>query len=504
MRFYFEMNKKHFFSIISSLSLLACSINKEHSKQNAGSSSENYLTTVKPVADLNSLLRNPAMGWGLYDDANGEVQQADEYWRAQDSAANAYASFFYIRWRWTDMEPEEGRYAWIYDENYKKLIKGALDRGLKLCFRVYDNGQDNLRQGTPDYVRKAGAKGYEVGGTKGKHWTPYPDDPVYREKFEKFVQAFAKEYDNPAMVDFVDGFNLGWWGEAHHIKLQEGSLLDEVFDWYTTVYSSNFKNVILSLPFGSQVGFETEKRIAIDKKGYAMRRDGLGSMWFSEEEQAVANSMYGKTLLIGESCWWQCSTDDCKPFASDTKYKLNTWRDVYELTSTQAIEGHFNTLDLRELPETRGWTSVGKDLVEKFISKGGYRLHPISITYPKKIENGELQIKHEWQNSGTGYLPNNLPNWNYKYKPAFALINRKGEVIKYQIDNIAEPSEWLYGRTYINNMQMNLSDVPKGVYELGVAIINKTTDNTPEIKLALKDKQTVKGWNVLGKIIVAK
>ena len=28
------------------------------------------------------------------------------------------------------MEPEEGKYAWIYDENYKKLIQGALDRGL--------------------------------------------------------------------------------------------------------------------------------------------------------------------------------------------------------------------------------------------------------------------------------------------------------------------------------------------------------------------------------------
>lgn len=56
------------------------------------------------------------------------------------------------------MEPEEGKYAWLYDENYKKLIQGALDRGLKLCFRIYNNGQDNLRTGTPDYVRRAGAK----------------------------------------------------------------------------------------------------------------------------------------------------------------------------------------------------------------------------------------------------------------------------------------------------------------------------------------------------------
>ena len=99
--------------------------------------------------DRSGLLRNPCMGWGLYDDAAGNVANAEEYWAAQDEAARNYASFFYIRWRWSEMEPEEGKYAWIYDENYKKLIQGALDRGLKLCFRIYDNGQDNIWRQTP-------------------------------------------------------------------------------------------------------------------------------------------------------------------------------------------------------------------------------------------------------------------------------------------------------------------------------------------------------------------
>ena len=102
---------------------------------------------VEILEDSVSLLRNPCMGWGVYDDANDEVQNADIYWAAQDRAARQYASFLYVRWRWSDMEPEEGKYAWIYDENYKKLIQGALDRGLKLCFRIYNNGQDNLRAG---------------------------------------------------------------------------------------------------------------------------------------------------------------------------------------------------------------------------------------------------------------------------------------------------------------------------------------------------------------------
>lgn len=147
---------------------------------------------VELQEDTVSLLRNPCMGWGVYDDANDEVQNANIYWAAQDEAARQYASFFYVRWRWSDMEPEEGKYAWLYDENYKKLIQGALDRGLKLCFRIYNNGQDNLRAGTPDYVRRAGAKGYTVKGLKGDLWTPYPDDPIFQENWKSLSKPLPR------------------------------------------------------------------------------------------------------------------------------------------------------------------------------------------------------------------------------------------------------------------------------------------------------------------------
>ena len=242
--------------------------------------------TVTFKEDTVSVIKNPCMGWGVYDDASNQVQNADIYWAAQDSMARKYASFFYVRWRWSEMEPEEGKYAWLYDDNYRKLVKGALDRGLKLCFRIYNHSQDNYSQSTPDYVRKAGAKGYIT--LDGK-WTPYPDDPVFLEKLEKFVKAFAKEYDKPEMVDFVDAYNIGWWGECHHIKLADDypGALENLLDRITDIYSENFKNVMLALPFGSQVGWDAEKRIAIEGKGYSMRRDGLGSMWLKDEEKEI-------------------------------------------------------------------------------------------------------------------------------------------------------------------------------------------------------------------------
>ena len=77
---------------------------------------------LRPALDFDSLIRNPATGWMLYDDALGDVAKADEYWKAMDEAARKYASIFYVRWRWAEAEPEEGRYAWLYDENFKALI----------------------------------------------------------------------------------------------------------------------------------------------------------------------------------------------------------------------------------------------------------------------------------------------------------------------------------------------------------------------------------------------
>lgn len=396
------------------------------------------------------------------------------------------------------MEPEEGKYAWLYNENYKKLIQGALNRGLKLCFRIYNNSQDNIRQSTPEYVRKAGAKGYMAKGYNQDLWTPYPDDSIFLSKLEKFVSAFAKEYDNPDIVDFVDGCNIGYWGECHNIRLQNSQNLEYVFDRITSIYSSNFKKILLILPFQSQIGFDIEKRIAIDNKGYGIRRDGLGSMWFTEEERKITKKMFGKTLFIGESCWWKSSSDSIRPFINDKVYKLKTWRDVYELTYNHAISSGFNTLDLREIPETTGWTNKAIDLVKAFISKGGYRLYPSTINIPIALKRKDnVFIEHTWQNLGTGYLPNNLKNWSYKYKPAFALLNEKNEVVKIFIDKKAEPSQWIYTKPHTYKLPINLEDIPIGTYKWAVSIVDRKKENTPSLKLALNSPNIINGWYII-------
>ena len=510
----FNMILKHIVPILFIFMTAFVSCSSGNSDVDEPTPADGTVITLKK--DVTSLLRNPCMGWGLYEEGLDGICDADKYWSAQSDVANRYGSFFYMRYRWSDLEPDEGRYAWIYDENYKKLVKGALDRGLKLAFRFMFDARSSQGKGcTPDYVREAGAKGYY--NNENLYWSPYPDDPVFLSKLEKFLKAFAAEYDNPAIVDFIDGYGLGIWGEAWYIIWPDGSTQEhknEAMRKILQLYAGCFRNVNLILNLGGELGHELETRYAYEENGYGFRRDGLGSMYFTEGDQNMARQMYGRTLLIGEACYWAVGRenvpDDFKPWenndegAFDSRYKPgNTWKDVYYLTLEDVYNFHFNTLDLREAGDSRNWLKYAPDMVQKFIEKGGYRLYPERIVLPSAAKAGTaVEAVHQWVNDGTGYLPNNMRNWNFKYKPAFALVDSNDKVVKVWVDDDAEPSTWLGGKSYDYKKSHSLRYVLPGKYRWAVAIVDKTKDNTPGIRLAIMNDRKVEGWSVIGDVVV--
>lgn len=85
---------------------------------------------------------------------------------------------------------------------------------MRLSLRVIVDSRDRKNEATPAYVFDAGAKYYTDNGKR----SPYPDDPIFQEKYAKFIEAFAQKYNNPDLVEFIDGYGLGKWGEAHTMK----------------------------------------------------------------------------------------------------------------------------------------------------------------------------------------------------------------------------------------------------------------------------------------------
>ena len=148
-------------------------------------------------ADTVRVLRNPLNGWVMYLNRNWD----DDFWAATGYdemktsegtvvRVSDYASTAYLRTSWASLEPEEGRYAWR-DPNSRiwRLFKSLRDRDMRIALRVVVDGRDQ-GQNTPMYVIDAGAEYYSSG--KGVHKSPYPDDPVFQEKYAKFIAALAE------------------------------------------------------------------------------------------------------------------------------------------------------------------------------------------------------------------------------------------------------------------------------------------------------------------------
>ena len=434
--------------------------------------------------DAESNLKNPYMGWTLYSEGGQVTDRPAAYWALQDEAAQKYAGVYYIRWRWSDLEPEEGKYAWEHNEDFKGLVQGALERGLRLAFRIYVNGRDNLRAATPDYVLD-GAETYEV---PPGHQTPYADDEFFLEKYTKFIEAFGKKFNDPAIVDYVDSYGLGFWGEEHNIKYKDVSKKYESHNRIVRAYEKAFDKVINVINFG--VRDDKQEKVVYDELGFTSRRDGYASSYFpvSQQKQLVAH--FPATPIIAEACYWGGTI-----IGNVENGKWSSWGVYYKDVVELALKTHANYLDLRTPTETARYLSDARNEVKKFVSQGGYRIYPKTVS--AVIKSDKLTVEHTWLNVANGVLPNNNIHLGYKYKVAFAAFDENNQMVKQWISDRIEVSELVDSKEIKALDTFDISELPQGKYKLGIAIINTRENDSKDIKLAIKRPKLIKDEWVL-------
>ncbi|WP_430812901.1 MULTISPECIES: hypothetical protein [unclassified Carboxylicivirga] len=463
---------------------------------------QTWQRSFKP--DTTTLLRNPAMGWMLYEEGASFLEEAKAYdpkvfWEEMDEVdAAAYANILYIRVLWKVMEPEEGKYAWQFNKAYQDYIRKAEARGLKLAFRIFfDNG-------TPDWVYEAGCQStldppYSLQNDK----QPYYDDPVFLAKLDNFIKAFAREYDDPARVDFVDAYGLGRWGEGHGVTLKNKANYPRVIETVTSAYARYF-NQVLTVYNLSRNDWAMSKPLVFDKLGFLPRRDGIGSHWFDDTERSYLKELFPEKALIGEGCYWfgynskDTTMRTKEPFLNDPRFPgMRYWTDALSVAIEDALASHANTFDLRTPFETKVWLERLRNKVQRFISHGGYRLYPDSVAVQQ--QGRSFRVDHFWRNGGVGVLPNNHPNWNQKYKVAFALLKPGSDRVQWlTIDELANPGQWLKGNVY-SYYGFNFTvpaGLKKGDYELAVGIIDTTSNHHSAIQLAVE--QVAGTWVRIG------
>ena len=129
----------------------------------------------------------------------------------------------------------------------------------------------------------------------------------------------------------------------------------------------------------------------------------------------------------------------------------------------------------------------------------------MAITAPDRIRNGkEVTVEHSWANLGWGYCPNNLKQWNYKYKVAFAILDQDGKVVAEFIDRDSEPSEWIEGKETAYSFGFVPSGIPAGKYTLAVGIVDTSKADAPVgIELAVDESLlSGDGWVKVKEIIL--
>ena len=491
-------------------------------------------TTVVVKPEREKMLRNPLNGWVIYSGLGDGL--SDTFWNDYDNLKSSvgtvkvsdYAGTLFIRGAWSDFNPEEGKYVWDGTLNTKPaqrfriLVEGAKKRNLKLAFSFVVDSQDKHYNFTPNYVKDAlGITGYTTTTGSVQVWSPYPDNKVFQQYYEKFIKALAQEYNDPDRVQFISGTGIGKWGESHTVRYstEDNGPREEVFDWVTSLYANAFTKIPVIINYhrcifsrdawydtGDDKLAQAEKLLngAIDK-GFSLRHDayGMKSYYKTWERNFIERRKY-KRPVIGEGGWVFSSHGN-----SIKNDGYATYADVRRGEFSDAQQARANMLDFRYSKdmvtgETASWFNDAYDLVERFIQEGGYRLYPDRLSMPGSVKNGTTtSISYRWNNLGWGYCPTNIPQWNQKYKVAFALLDKNSLSPAYIfVDEVPELSDWTKDRPRSYTFNPTISNVPTGSYTWAIGLVDTTKDNEIGIQIAAKENITPEGWLKLSDVTI--
>lgn len=478
--------------------------------------------------DTCSFFQNPAMGWSVYiEDCYADIPgkrvyrsaafqgggglTAEQYWDAYDricEQGGLFPSVLYIRMPWFWYEPCEGQYLWQEEGSSLKLLEqGAKKRGLKLAFRILLDATDSCHPAVPDWVFAAGAKKCRKYPGKRSRFPDAPiNDPVFLQKIDCFLQAFAKEYDNPDKTAYMDAQGVGSWGEVHGLcydpDISDGQTAVEAV---MALYQKHFAHVLLGAQAGGEGGYPYGAA-----NGFVTRRDSFGSpVWLPDEDkEEIIGLFHGGGCVYAESCYHGLVHALGNAGSWQKVNKITGWplSKVLGRVLSDALECRSNVLDYRTLSDMECWALDAPQATAAFLRCGGYRLMPVDIRWEERTQAGGcLRVEHAWKNTAVGRLPNACHGWDYKYKTAFALFAEEEGHLLCLWKTQAEPSDWILEKgacRYCSVLRIP-EELPPGEYRIGCGIVNTQKEDDPEIRLAVKNvKRNRKGWYLFGRVTV--
>jgi hypothetical protein len=429
--------------------------------------------TVQP-ADSGAELSNPGMGWVLHYYDNNPENYGSKLAPSDTLDAWPGLTVIYLRIPWSYIEPEEGHFNWsVLDTPAQRWIA----KGKQIAFRITCS-ESWMRWATPEWVQKAGAKGYDFLPGKGiqpsgPFWEPDFDDPVFLAKLDHFLATMAARYDGNPEVAFVDVGSLGVWGEGHTGASTRRPILPATVKRHMDLYQRHFRKTLLVanddmggsratgpsgvMDYAVAQGLTLrDDSILVQPAPHAYFHAGWAQLFWPHTPVILESEHYGGSKARG--CW------------QDGRLYL------------QAIEDyHASYASIHWWPQE--FLAENRELVRNINRRMGYRLQLAKASWPQIVHYGQpLAFASTWRNTGVApCLPGGYP--------AITLKNSQGGIVGLLVDEafdvralpVAEPGKAeirAQAKTFLLPPQLHA-----GRYDVFLSIGTRT--GTPRIALPL-------------------
>ncbi len=436
-------------------------------------------TTIVRPTEIDDVLVNPGMGIETFQRFQGQPLNEGVRWSevgpeaagADASAAHAdfpASSVAYLRWFWSQLEPQRGTYRWsIIDD----ALAEARRHGQRLAIRImpYDN-----KNSMPDWYLKSGARRANASTDKdGAIWSPDANDPLYFKYWSALIVEAGKRYDGHPDLNHVDVSTVGYWGEGWGPYLPEWSVQQQLID----VYFKAFPRTLLLMNFDALPALQYGVKL-----GGGWRLDCWGDMGAPGRTFAHMIDFYPQQLARGglQDVW------QTRPVALETCWvpeQWHQWNFPLKPILDQALRWHASTINIKSSRIPADW-KIAFDTFQKQI---GYRFVLKKIEYPSHVTRGSMAaVNMWWFNAGIAPV----------YR-SYTLALAIGDAV---IPLDADIRRWLPGDAVYENTIAVPRELAPGRYPLRVAILDPTTQQ-PAIQLAITGRQ-LDGWYQLGEIVV--
>ena len=167
---------------------------------------------------------NPGFGKGLItyivaDQGLDEIHATDKMAEIDRLVAFPLGDKVYLRPTWREIQPVPGRLR--FPEYWHRTFDAAKTYGKRVSFRIQLRAPDYHAEALPDFVLQRIPMVKLTGYTGDDRWgatsyyEPRYDDPFFQDAWRDMVDQLAAIYDGHPLVETVDAFMYGFWGEGH-------------------------------------------------------------------------------------------------------------------------------------------------------------------------------------------------------------------------------------------------------------------------------------------------